>query len=423
MQNEFKLEKELGKGIFSNVFLATRIKDGSKFAIKRMYKCLINDKRYMKYINNEIFILKQINCQHVIKLYKIITDINFIYLAFEYCNGGDLNNCLKKYMEMNNNRAFPQKVVQHIMRQIISGFIYLHSSDIIHRDIKLSNILVQFPTEEDKKKLNMMKANFKIADFGFARYIKKNLGVSVVGTPENMEPHILKKLDRINNDNEDCFEYDQKADIWSLGTITYQLLIGCPVFQANSFEELQEKLEKGEYRIPHDVNLSKEALYFLNCMLKYNPANRLDIISLSKQYFLTKDVSKFDNQLGKSIMFDINDERKNFEDFLKMYGVTDENINVKETEDNKTHQENKQGEHIEKEPEDYINEKGNGYYYNQDNNSSIQNIDKNTLKDLNELFDKINESSNYIEPLLVPTKPQHYLYSSSDPILNFMTAS
>ena len=115
MQNEFKLEKELGKGIFSNVFLATRIKDGSKFAIKRMYKCLINDKRYMKYINNEIFILKQINCQHVIKLYKIITDINFIYLAFEYCNGGDLNNCLKKYMEMNNNRAFPQKVVQHIM--------------------------------------------------------------------------------------------------------------------------------------------------------------------------------------------------------------------------------------------------------------------------------------------------------------------
>ena len=123
MQNELKLEKELGKGIFSNMYLATRIKDGSKFAIKRIYKFLINDKRYMKYINNEIFILKQINCEHVIKLHKIITDINFVYLIFEYCNGGDLDKCLKKHMEMNNNKAFPQKVVQHIMRQIQDLFI------------------------------------------------------------------------------------------------------------------------------------------------------------------------------------------------------------------------------------------------------------------------------------------------------------
>ena len=130
------------------------------------------------------------------------------------------------------------------MRQVIAGFVYLHSSRILHRDIKLENILVQFPTEEDKENLNMMKAKFKITDFGFARYLKENkMAESVLGNAINMEPHILRKLARI--DNETSFGYDQKADIWSLGTITYELLIGCPTFEASSYEELKKKIEKG----------------------------------------------------------------------------------------------------------------------------------------------------------------------------------
>ena len=69
------------------------------------------------------------------------------------------------------------------MRQVIAGFVYLHSSKILHRDIKLENILVQFPTEEDKEKLNIINAKIKISDFGFSRYLKgDNLAKSVLGS-------------------------------------------------------------------------------------------------------------------------------------------------------------------------------------------------------------------------------------------------
>jgi len=140
-------------------------------------------------------------------------------------------------------KPFSQEIVQHIMRQIISAFVYLHSCDIIHRDVKLENILVQFPNEEDKENLNMMKAKIKVTDFGLARYLKGDkLAVSILGNPLNMDPHIFEKLMRV--DNNTTFRYDQKADIWSLGTCTYELLIGCPAFDASSYEELFKKNRK-----------------------------------------------------------------------------------------------------------------------------------------------------------------------------------
>ena len=311
MQNEvkgYRIDELLGKGSSSTIFSVTRTQDGKKFAMKVIERSLVNDKRYKKYINNEIFILKNVNYEYVIKLIEIKMDLNYIYLVFEYCNGLDLGKCLKRYMQK-FNKPFSQEIVQHLMRQIISAFVYLHSSNIIHRDVKLENMLVQFPTEEDKENLNMMKAKIKITDFGLARYIKADkLAVSVLGNPINMDPYILKKMMRI--DNNTTFGYDQKADIWSLGTSTYELLIGCPAFDASSYEELFKKIENGEFRIPGEINLSIEAISFISGMLRYDPQSRLDIESLSKQYFLTRDVSSFHNvklkrdqkQLGENII-------------------------------------------------------------------------------------------------------------------------
>ena len=235
----YRFEEELGQNGSSKVFLATKINNGQKYAIKKIDKSYLNDKHYKKYVNNEIFILRNINNEYTIKLYDLVMDLNYIYLVFEYCNGGDLEMCLKKQLEL-HKQAFSQEAVQHIMRQVIAGFVYLHSSQILHRDIKLENILVIFPSEEDKKNLNMLKAKIKITDFGFARYLKgENLAKSLLGSPNNMDPRILRKMARLDNDNE--FGYDKKADIWSLGILTYELLIGCPAFEASSYEELLGK--------------------------------------------------------------------------------------------------------------------------------------------------------------------------------------
>ena len=428
----YKLIKEIYKGSLANIYLATRIKDGKNFAIKRIFKSLINDKTYRKYLNNEIYILNHIDSPYTIKFYHIISDSSFIYLVFEYCNGGDLNHCLQKYIEINGS-AFPQEYVQHIMRQIISGFVYLHSCDIIHRDIQLSNMLVQFPTEEDKMNLNMMKATIKIADFGCAKYLKGHLATSIINTDDeeinkNLEPHIMSKLKRINDDN--SFAYDQKADIWSLGAITYELLIGCHAFEANSYDELIEDIEKGEYRMPHDIKLSIEALSFISAMLRYNPETRLDIESLSKQYFITKDFSSFhnlkltksDEQIGISMIMNVkNDENSSFEDFLKMYGGGDIDIDPKKTQGDKPFNEVKKGETINKEPpEDMI-----GQIPEQSEGEGNKEISSGNIKPemdeyVNNLFDEMNKNSFYIEPLLVPNPPVDNLFNCSDPITKYM---
>ena len=135
------------------------------------------------------------------------------------------------------------------MRQIVDALKYLHNRKIIHRDLKLDNILVQFYNEEDKINLNMMKAQIKIIDFGFAVHLNgRDMAFSALGSPINMDPLILKKLNKrggMNSIND--LGYDEKADIWSLGTVCYEMLIGQAVFSANSMNDLVRKVENGSY--------------------------------------------------------------------------------------------------------------------------------------------------------------------------------
>jgi serine/threonine protein kinase len=176
------------------------------------------------------------------------------------------------------------------MRQIINAFQYIHKLKIIHRDIKLDNILLNYETEEDKNNLNLMKASVKIIDFGFSCVISKSgLQYSTLGSPINMDPIILKKLNSSGQTRQ--LGYSQKADIWSLGTICYEMLIGKSAFDAQDMDELVEKIEKGTYVIPTSV--SKEVISFLNGMLQYESSKRLNSGQLAKHNFLTKDIKDF----------------------------------------------------------------------------------------------------------------------------------
>ena len=434
----YKFEKIISENEISKVYLASRIKDGIKCAIKQIDKSVLSDKRYKKYLNNEIFILRHINNEYTIKLYDMTSDLNYIYLVFEYCNGGDLQMCLKKQLELHKH-SFSQEQVQHIMKQVISGFVYLHSSKILHRDIKLENILVQFPTEEDKNNLNILKAKIKITDFGFSRYLKgDNLAKSVLGSPNSMDPHILKKMARIDNDND--YAYDQKADIWSLGVVTYELLIGCPPFEASSYEELLDKIEKGKYRIPHQVILSTEAISFLNGMLQYNPENRLDVTELSKQYFLTRNVSTFQKlqlekanmnmDLGQSIVLNAKKSlESNMSDIWSQFKQNNLNkIEPIQNQDEKPFENIEKGKRITKDVEDLIDveikkENNNNQIINE--NEQVKenvDIDQMMVNYLNVQFDEINKDCFYIEPLLVPIQPMGNNYDTTDPISKFMDA-
>jgi serine/threonine protein kinase len=103
-----------------------------------------------------------------------------------------------------------------------------------------------------------------------------------------MDPEILKKLNHMDDSNKG---YDEKVDIWSLGTLCYEMLIGKPTFEANNMRELVQKIETGDYTLPS--SLSREVVSFLNAMLQYDASIRLDAKDLKRHYFLTKNIKDF----------------------------------------------------------------------------------------------------------------------------------
>ena len=121
-------------------------------------------------------------------------------------------------------------------------------------------------------------------------YLQKGkLAKTIIGPPLYMDPIMLFKLNR-NPEYEDV-GYNEKADIWSLGIIFYQLLVGKNPFGDDDMNKIVEKIKKGDYYVP--TILSKEAISFLNCMLQLDPKKRKSIDILYNHKFLRKNSNQF----------------------------------------------------------------------------------------------------------------------------------
>ena len=288
--DDYELEKCLGKGAFGEVYLTSRAGDTKKYATKKMDRGAIDKSEARKYLANEIMILKNLNHPNIVKFQDLKKTKNHYFLIMECCNGGELADALDKYKQKNGT-AFPEELVQHFMRQIIDAFKYIHGKKIIHRDIKLPNILLHYENEEDKKNFNLMKAQVKIIDFGFSCVINKSgLQYTVLGSPINMDPLILQKLNSSTTKTRQL-GYNEMADIWSIGTICYEMLIGKSAFDAEDMDDLVQKVESGSYSVP--TSISSEIASFMNGMLQYEASDRLTAEQLSRHAFLTKPVSQF----------------------------------------------------------------------------------------------------------------------------------
>ena len=290
--DNYILEKRLGGGNFGEVYLTKKKGDTNrKYATKRYEKDKVDNNGMIEYLKNEIIILQFLKHPNIAKYEEVKKSKKHYYIMMEFCNGGGLSEALENYMEK-YNKPFSEEIVQYFMRQIIDAFKYMHERRIIHRDVKLENILLSYENEKDKENFDLMKAQIKIIDFGFACQVTKNgLKYTVLGSPINMDPLILQKRFNQHNKKVRQLGYTQKADIWSIGTICYEMLIGSPVFDAEDEKELIKKVEEGNYTIP--TTLSYEVISFLNGMLQYDPSRRLSAEQLSRHDFLTKNVKDF----------------------------------------------------------------------------------------------------------------------------------
>ena len=395
--------KRLGKGSFGEVFLTSKANHPQLYATKKIPKSMADSENVQKYFKNEITILQEISHINIMKLIEIKQSKDNYYLVCELCNGGSLNDCLDKYRKK-HRRPFTEEIVQYLMRQIVDAIKYLHSHNILHRDLKLDNILVNFENEQDRLNLNMLGAQVKIIDFGFATRLdpNKKLAFSTLGSPINMDPLILRKLNHIDNK---VSGYDEKVDIWSLGTLCYEMLIGKSTFEADNMRDLVKKIETGEYTLP--ATLSKEVVSFLNAMLQYDPKIRLSADELSRHYFLTKNIKDFTK-------IDISKIKHN------LTGDDEIKINVKKNQsiwaifNNEQALDEESGYQINEKEDSLapISESGNNNNINMNNNPKYNNLvkhnmNKNPLGFMNHLAQKnINYNNEQSKGITTPKSPQ-----------------
>jgi serine/threonine-protein kinase ULK/ATG1 len=283
---------KIGEGSYGEVYLTSKKNSKEIFATKKVEKQKIMSEKLRQYFLNEIEILKKLNHPNIMQLIEIKSSHNNIYLITEYCNGGTLSENLTLHQKLHKT-PLPEKIVIHLMKEIADAIHYLHEQRIIHRDLKMENILLHFENLDDRKKLNLLKAKVKIIDFGFARYLNNDsISTSIVGSPLNMAPDILHALAdsswRMN------LKYNEKADIYSIGVIMFILLIGKPPFNAGDYKDLYSKVNYGIYSIPKDLKLSKECITLMNGMMMQESEKRFSVMEVLRSDFLMKPYEKFE---------------------------------------------------------------------------------------------------------------------------------
>ena len=267
ISQNIELMNIIGKGAYGDVFMGINTKTKEIYAIKKITKKQLESEIIYQYFNNEIFILKHLNHPNIIKFKSLTEYKSDYYLSTEYCNGGSLEQAMKYHSDTYGN-PISEEIARYFIFNILQGIIYLNKNNLIHRDIKSDNILLHYENEEDLITHNFLKAKIKIIDFGFARYLEQDeLAGSLVGTPMYMEPSILKTFMTSKSRVVDGF-YDKKVDVWSLGILTYELLIGIVPFVARNIKGLFHSVEQRDFCIPKEekrtFRLSEAAINFID---------------------------------------------------------------------------------------------------------------------------------------------------------------
>jgi len=243
---DFEIGRTLGKGRFATVYLVKERTSSTIVVLKIIYKSVLKELGAEKALRSEIEIQAHLRHPNIIRIYGYFSDEDRIYLVLEYAMNGDIFNEVQLC-------RLDERTAANYIAQIARGLQHMHSNFVIHRDIKLENIYLSGEGE------------IKIGDFGWAVHNPKNLkGDTVVGTRNYIAPEMLSGE-----------EYDHKVDIWSLGIVAYEMLVGELPFYGVNDKELENNILTAELKLPGF--LSKPCQNLLISLLKRNPAERITL--------------------------------------------------------------------------------------------------------------------------------------------------
>ncbi|KAM6307762.1 MAP/microtubule affinity-regulating kinase 4 isoform 2-T2 [Podargus strigoides] len=252
----YRLLRTIGKGNFAKVKLARHILTGREVAIKIIDKTQLNPTSLQK-LFREVRIMKGLNHPNIVKLFEVIETEKTLYLVMEYASAGEVFDYLVSHGRMKEKEARAK------FRQIVSAVHYCHQKNIVHRDLKAENLLLD------------ADANIKIADFGFSNQFTLGSKLDTFcGSPPYAAPELFQGK-----------KYDgPEVDIWSLGVILYTLVSGSLPFDGHNLKELRERVLRGKYRVPFYMSTDCENI--LRRFLVLNPAKRCTLEQIMKDKWM-----------------------------------------------------------------------------------------------------------------------------------------
>lgn len=215
----FIIKSKLGAGAYGVVTLATNVKTGQDWALKIISLKTKIDRRQLR---NEIQMLKHLQHPNIVRVTASYEDKTKMYMVMQSCGGKDLFQHLYNHRPA---RVFSQEEIQTLIRSLLRALAYLHSLSIVHRDLKLENLLLEDANE---------MTSLKVCDFGFSTYCAPGKSLSKsLGTIDYIAPEVL------------CNDYGSAADLWSVGVITHELFTAVSPFGGPTREATMHRILDG----------------------------------------------------------------------------------------------------------------------------------------------------------------------------------
>ncbi|RQM22626.1 hypothetical protein B5M09_003350 [Aphanomyces astaci] len=246
----YVLGKVVGVGTFGKVRVATHKVSSQVVAIKSYERSRTKDAAQWKRIQYEAKLMEKLDHPYIIRLFETIETSTKLHIVMENVSSdvGNLCEFVKRQKRLAEDDA------GLLFMQVVSAVMYMHSMQLVHRDIKLENILLD------------RYGNTKLVDFGFSAVQSTSKPFSTFcGTPCYMAPEIIHRKTY----------WGQPVDVWSLGVLLFAMLCGYFPFRARNYNDLYRKIVKGGFDIPGFVTPDAQAL--LRGMLEGDPTKRLQL--------------------------------------------------------------------------------------------------------------------------------------------------
>lgn len=254
---DFEIGRSLGKGRFGNVYLAREKQSKCVVALKILYKNQLIKHNLQQQIRREIEIQSHLVHKNILQLFGYFHDQSRIYLILEYAPKGELSKKLRE------TKKFDDRTSATYIKQIIFALETCHTYNVIHRDIKPENILIGHGDE------------LKLADFGWSVHAPSSRRQTVCGTLDYLPPEMVQRK-----------IYDKNVDLWCLGVLTYEFLVGNPPFEMNTLEETYNRILAVNYEIPD--NVSDLATDFIKRLLQELPESRMQLVEAKQHQWIAQ---------------------------------------------------------------------------------------------------------------------------------------